>query len=183
MAVGFPEHKNLVTTNLHVACYTVADAAARVTLEAALVSAQVGLFVYQEDTDHIYVCSAAATLVDLGTTVTLEDHDHSGDAGDGGQLEADDALILTGGTTGHYLRVQADDSIDEEDLEDHDHSGDAGDGGQLEADDALLSTDIPQGRVPTADGADAVTWQPVSYDIVVFDNEVVCFDNEVVTFH
>ena len=87
------EHEELVTTNLHVACYTVADAAARTTLAAALAADQVGLLVYQEDTDHLYVCSGAATLVDLGTTVTLEDHDHTGDTGDGAQLEADLAMV------------------------------------------------------------------------------------------
>ena len=41
----------------------------------------------------------------------LDDHDHSGDTGDGGQLEVDEALLATGATTGHVLTVQADDTI------------------------------------------------------------------------
>ena len=138
MTEGFLEHADLVTTNLHVATYTVADAAARIALATTLTADQVGLFVYQEDTDHLYVCDAITSLVDLGTLITLDDHLHVGVAGDGGQLEADEAL---------------------------------------------LATDITEGYVPTADGADAVAWQPVSYEIVCFNNEVVVFDDEVVTLH
>ena len=86
-------------------------------------------------------------------------HDHTGDTGDGDQLEADHALLLTGGTDGYVLTVQADGSIDEEALPalaNHDHSGDAGDGGLLEIDAALVATGATTGHVLTVQADDSI---------------------------
>ena len=85
-------------------------------------------------------------------------HSHASDA-EGGKLEADDALQVTGGTTGHVLTVQADDTIAAAALPalaDHDHTGDAGDGGKLEADDALQVTGGTTGHVLTVQADDTI---------------------------
>jgi hypothetical protein len=70
------------------------------------------------------------------------DHDHSGDAGDGGQLAGADALTNVPdhdhtGDAGDGAQLAGADALTN--VPDHDHSGDAGDGGQLDPDNALSS--------------------------------------------
>ena len=64
-----------------------------------------GRLFFETDTKAVYMCDGASWYP------VIVDHDHSGDAGDGGVLEIDEALVATGATTGHVLTVQADDSI------------------------------------------------------------------------
>ena len=119
----------------------------------------------------------------------LDDHDHTGDAGDGGQLEADLALLATGDAATKVLTPDGANAVQWADVPvhatrhqnagadeisvaglsglladgqtpvDHDHTGDAGDGGQLEADEALVATSITDGYVLTADGANGLAWE------------------------
>lgn len=93
----------------------------------------------------------------MGSSPT-DDHDHTGDAGDGGQLEADAALLATGDSAGDILYAQGDNSVAWEDLRDHDHSGDAGDGGKLEADAALKATGDAATKYLQPDGSNGVEW-------------------------
>jgi len=155
------KHADTTQKHLHVASQTVADAAARTALEATLVTGQISMQVYQEDTNVLYVCIAAATLADLGTLITLDDHLHAGVAGDGGQLEADNALLATGDADGLLPYAQGDNSVAWETPRDHLHAGVAGDGGQIEADLTLLATGDADTKVLTPDGANAVQWSDV----------------------
>lgn len=92
----------------------------------------------------------------------LANHDHSGDAGDGGTF---DAANLTAGasTDGQVLTSDGAGGAAWEDpaggaLADHDHSGNAGDGGTFDAANltAGASTD---GQVLTSDGAGNTAWE------------------------
>ena len=91
-------------------------------------------------------------------TGNVPDHLHAGVAGDGEQIEADDALLATGDADGEILYAQGDNSVAWETARDHLHAGVAGDGGQIEADATLLATGDTAGDILAADGANGVLW-------------------------
>ena len=65
-------HSEQVTSNLHVAAYTVANAAARIVYAATLTSAQRGMEVLQLDNGSMWVCTAAATLTAIATNTEAQ---------------------------------------------------------------------------------------------------------------
>lgn len=102
----------------------------------ALGSSANGLIIYNE-TDNQFEVYENGSWTTIGAG-TLANHDHSGDAGDGGQLDWDD--IWSDAVHSHESDAEggtiAAAAISA--LPDHDHTGDAGDGGSLAH--ALLST-------------------------------------------
>ena len=60
------QHYAMTTANLHVACYTVADAAARSALAGALISADRGKLLLQLDEGTVWQCTAAGEVVHIG---------------------------------------------------------------------------------------------------------------------
>ncbi len=58
-------HADQAGDSLHVAAHTVADEAARLVAEAALVAADRGLLIQQLDDGTLWYCDAAASLIQL----------------------------------------------------------------------------------------------------------------------
>jgi hypothetical protein len=85
-------HGRLTTSEgIHITYqWSYADSTAR-TGASGFEAYQVGKLAYQEDNDTLWMLTATApTWVKVGgpdSTITLEDHDHSGDTGDGGELD------------------------------------------------------------------------------------------------
>ena len=95
-------------------------------------------------------------------TWALPDHDHSGDAGDGGAFDATN-LLSTGAYTNQVLAADGSGAtqwitVSLATLSDHDHSGDAGDGGTFDAAN-LTSGSATDGYVLTADGVGGAAWE------------------------
>lgn len=60
------QHYSMETANLHVACYTVADSAARAALAGALTSSDRGKLLLQLDEGTVWICVSAGVVVNIG---------------------------------------------------------------------------------------------------------------------
>jgi hypothetical protein len=98
------------------------------------------------------------SLVGQALSFTLADHDHSGDAGDGDQLDPEAALTSGSETQSSILRADGSGGVEWNYIPDHTHDGTSGQGSQFNPDN-LISTGITDGYVLTADGSGGVAWE------------------------
>jgi len=115
---------------------------------------------YTDDAGKLIRVNAGEDALEF--TTDLPDHDHTGDAGDGGQIAHSDLSGI--GTDDHHAQDHAathhpggGDAISQ--VPDHDHSGDAGDGGQFDAANLTSDSAYADGDVLTADGEGGAAWE------------------------
>jgi len=83
------QHYQLVTANLHVASYTVADEAARLALAGTFIAADRGKLIQQLDDGTVWKCVAAGIVVFEGNNLS----------GEGVSVDSDGTVTVTLGDT------------------------------------------------------------------------------------